>query len=416
MKRNSLPKLSATEAKIYLERKNSMAIPTAIPEFKSVLTNMKNRKRSTSIKSPNISSSRKSAFSLPQNACTYYLQVIFLSNYGNESIIGCSEIDVLDIDYKVLTVASIGLDDQKDENDIDDDNDPLNALKVKHKNDSIPPYLSSLVNSSMIKDSDTQEWNAHWNGTPIHFNLKVVSPNPPASIRIWNSRETDHRSVKNVKIIAGGTFIASGIIPEGFGGIISLEKSKAIEKNVFSIPFPRPETKTNSDKYGEIPNKPIKTLKFSLYESFDKSDYIGLASIEITAATGKIVTLDDIKSISYDNINFMAAPHRLINNINNTKDSRNIQSMWYGSFNHRGTPQITITFKKALPILLIRIWNIPKQVNGDNFGVSKIGIFFENEIVAIAPLKKIQEKDRKPSDFWFTDVPFLRQNIPLGLS
>lgn len=413
MKRNSLPKLTMSEFKNSIDRKTTAAaIPYVFPEFKSAFATTKRPPRRASVNTSSqpreITSARASMFALPQTSCTYYLQVIFLSNYGNESIIGCSEIDVLDSDYKVLIVDSIGFDDQQHKTGNDDD--PLSLLKAKHKNDSIPPYLSTLVNSSMIKDADTQEWSAPWTGNPIHFNIKVRSDKLPASIRIWNSRETDHRSVKNVKIYAGGSFIASGIIPEGFGGIISLEQSKAIQKDVFSVPFPRPETKSFSDKYGEVPNKATKVLKFHLFESFDKSEYIGLDSVEIVSTDFEIVTLNDIKSITYENINFLTAPHRLINNkSSNSSGYRNIEQMWYGCMNHQGTPQITITFKKAISILLIRIDNIPTQINGDNFGASKISILFDNEIVAASPLRKRTEKHHKPTEFWFTDVPDLKQ-------
>lgn len=414
MKRNSLPKLAVSDLKNLERKSTTAAIPFANPEFKSAFSIAKVNRRRQSTNSASqikdISSARASMFTIPQNICSYYLQVIFLSNYGNESIIGCSEIDVLDSDYKVLTIDSIGFDENKHE--IYNEDDPLSLLKAKHKNDSIPPYLSTLVNSSMIKDNDTQEWSAPWCGNPIQFNIKVVSDKPPACIRIWNSRESDHRSVKNVKIIAGGSFIASGIIPEGFGGIVSLEQSKAIEKNVFSIPFPRPASKANCDKYGEIPNKPIRTIRFHLFESFDKSDYIGLDSIEIVSDSGKIIGLDDIKSISFDNINFLAAPHRLINNNSSNKNEyRSIEHMWYGSMNHQGIPQITINLQKATSIALIRIWNIPTQVNGDNLGVRKMSIFFDSEIVVAAPLRKRTEKYHRPTEFWFTDVPTLKEKI-----
>lgn len=412
MKRNSLPKLAMSEFKNSLDRKSTTnSIPYVIPEFKSAFATKGSRRRTSSNASSHpfdATSARASMFTLPKNVCTYYLQVIFLSNYGNESIIGCSEIDVLDSDYKVLIVDSIWFDDQKHE--ADNEEDPLSQLKAKHKNDSIPPYFSTLVNSSMIKDADTQEWSAPWKGNPIHFNLKVVSDKLPASIRIWNSRETDHRSVKNVKIIAGGSFIASGIIPEGFGGIISLEQSKAIQKDVFSIPFPRPETKSFVDKYGEVPSKPIKTIKFRIFESFDKSDYIGLDSIEIVSTKGEIINLNDIKSITFDNINFLTAPHRIINNNSeNPNEFRSVEHMWYGCMNHQGNAQININLKKAFSILVIRIWNIPTQVNGENFGVSKISILFDDEIVVASPLRKRTEKYRRPNEFWFTDVPELRQ-------
>lgn len=399
LRKGTLPSLTITSSSPYAAEKKTCRIFERSPQESKFVKAHRNSICGNIPKLPKYHSTNDANLRLIKS--TYYVQVIFNTNYGNDSIIGCSEIDILDSSYKALLITSIELESRQHE-----------TVSIPHTSSKgINPQFENLVNSNLIKDSQMDEWSTEWTGQPLKFLIKLESDKPPTSIRIWNSREKDHRGVKDVQIFANKQFIASSQIPEGFGKIIVFNQKDDVADTVFKAPYhshQHMQTHVINDQYGDVPVYLTKKIKIDLLDTFEPSPVVGLKLIEIITFSGKKVTIDDLQTFDVINIKIDSAPQRLIPK---SQQMQFIEETWFAHKIPETIPQIVLTLNEPMSIALIKIHNVSKTPNSPNCGVKKAQIFFDNQRVFIGKLKRSNEQTTRPTRIWFVDVPEIKRNV-----
>ncbi|OHT17270.1 hypothetical protein TRFO_41154 [Tritrichomonas foetus] len=331
-----------------------------------------------------------------RNLSSFYITLKIESNYGHPEKIGFSEIDILDSKNHPIVITNVEF-------------EPSKEIQM----DDI-----TFVNSSLIKESETQEFSDVWKGD-LKIEFRVEAEVAPSNIRIWNSKETDGRCIKDVKIYSGDEFIAEATIPENFGQIISIHKMKSITGNKSAVSYMALRNNLIDeqavDAFGNIPIKPTKQIKIVLMETFETTEFIGLESLEIFSFSGKSLQLEsEISEIVTANVKPVSAISKLIRSRDNKL--RSVGDMWTATKleDSHDYPYLIIKLKYPIPIALIRIWNIPDSEYMPNFGVRKIKVLFDNIPMLMTKLKRGSENKNVKNSYWFTDITPIKMKIRMN--
>lgn len=323
----------------------------------------------------------------------YIITVEIVSNYGHQSEICCSEIDILDMESRPIPVIEIQF--------------------VPQANHLTSP--ENLINGSLIKSDGQPEWSCEFNHPGQKILLKVQDRNPPASLRIWNSRSHGEKCIKEILISVGTAFVTKAEIPQKFGTIISLERINKFGEKITESPFFKLDEDDVSvaDKYGEIGVRTVREIKLEIVETFAKQEFVGLNCIEFFTVGGRRLNLDnDISKIDVENLNVVSAPQRLIRSYCTTTA---IGDMWVARRTNEETPYVSIVFKHPIALAAIKFWNATVQNYMEDFGVKKIIMHFDGKAAYSGRLKQslpnTENLDKYTTVVWFTDIPHIRGKV-----
>ena len=319
--RRKLPEKRKYEHTFHSSRDN--AIPK--PNFASVLLAQKLRKESKS------QSSRSLYHEQPRDNI-YEVRITFLSNYGDPNRIRCSAFGFFQKNDIVMKVYKCRMD-------------------TSH---AIQP-LSNMFQGQLVKDSESEDWVAPFDGSPIQTTVFVQGTEPPEYIRAWNSRFYPNENAKEITIHVGGQFANRICLPIQFGVNISTKINQTFLLPLKVIGEPRMRKGLfGNDLYGEMPTRGFNEIRLEITEFDMTSNVCGLNHIEIIGANGKKLILgSEIKSVVSEGCTDITSPALLLKKDKKTSD---FTQMWCAT---READVVSLIFKldPLVGISAIRIYN-----------------------------------------------------------
>ena len=258
----------------------------------------------------------------------YKLKIVILNNYGNQSFVRCSEIDVFDVNNNKVEVFDIAIDDKF----------------------SLSP-AKNLTNGKYGFNDDINDWIGKWSDKPIVINMTVDGSAPLGFVRFWKGNKCPEQSIREVEIYLCDHFVTKTALPKDLGASVSIKMEEE-----FKTKYSKKKKHVRigefvKDQYGEVPNPGAKTLEIDLYGN---DGMVGLNQIEIYTTTGhRLVPEADHIAIKIDGVRNMFP---VINLFKEHRDTSEYFDMWSGVL-LKDHATLKFTFKKEVSIVLIRLFN-----------------------------------------------------------
>ena len=318
--------------------------------------------------------------------------VKILSNWGDPKEVRCSSILILDesrMPINVLQISSV----------------PIQPILI----------LNKLIDRVLVKTNSENIWSSTWpcqEYDDISLIFWIPFSTRPKFLRIWNPNDFSKTSVKEISVLIGSKVCFTGEIPEGFGIDVLLSQNIEIQAQssiaILSELFPQfaPE-KGYFDKYGSYPLLKSKYITIEILSNWGDENYYGLNGIKIYNEDFKLINLDRIKEIVFDNTLSYSDPKLLIKD---NFDSLDFSDMFIGEGRwSSGHPKIIIKFTQTTRISQISFLNFNAMNRSLKIGLKDIKIYFSTKLIWAGRINIGQTKSYSLSNLdykiWLIDDP-----------
>jgi len=226
--------------------------------------NLAEGKDSAACKSANYSSKvnpsdvlRKGASMDTVESLTQKFQIRFLSNWGDPSIISCSDILFLDDNHRGIPILSIT-------------GEPMDIRKTN---------LQQMITGMMYKTSMDECWKASWeNRYPIEITVIIENIGRVSQIRFFNCEIQGKSGVREVEVIQKDKLLWKGEITPDFGIVATLDSRKfeQIEKCQSQAPEIVFRKMLSKDEFGVLPQCSFQNFRFLMHANYGHESLYGL--------------------------------------------------------------------------------------------------------------------------------------------
>ena len=351
--------------------------------------------------------------SLPFPELEWDFIIRFDSNWGNPSLITCSEIDFLDKNHLTCKVISIS---------------PMNSKEP------VEPYFR-LISGELNTTDSSVTWSHSWDSSePLLIKITILSSMFPKYVRFWNVSFSPDANLKHFTIFFQNFFCSEGEVPQGFGVVSTLlEFSPEVQLNSssnansnsnaasISSSNSTPNNKTIilpslsiphlklyfSDQYGKLPLPFIQKISIKVIETYNpNSNFVGLNCVEFFNTKGQTIPFSFIQNIHTSHGENMTSPFKVLKKKRRTSD---IKDMWIAQ--KEGILLLEFDLKKPTQVIMMRIWNF----NGEDFekmGIKKAAILLDDMTYWVGKLNQGNLSKEvifsSFTDIWFIDSIFFR--------
>ncbi|OHT14940.1 hypothetical protein TRFO_14579 [Tritrichomonas foetus] len=336
-----------------------------------------------------------STLSLSRPVCGKMITVQILSNHGSNSKISLSSIVLLDEKRRQIEIKAIS------------------SVPVL----SNPKNLENLINTNLLKD-DLEVFNMDWPLPQQYESLSIIitidQGNHPKYVRIWNSKNSDDSSTKNVIILNGVKQIGSGEIPKGFGVDIEIQQEQGMEQSNSTLllqelfPSLMPEKKLE-DSFGGYPFQNTQKISLEILSTYCDEKYIGINGIDFYNDNyQKLIDLD-IKDIIVENCS-MVQNHSALTRC--SKHSVNDHDMFLAETNWTQRPIINFVFRNKVRLSKIVIWNWNAEKRNLKFGIKSLILRADDKLFFAGTVRlangRIYGMEYCSTEIWLTDMKSIR--------
>ena len=327
----------------------------------------------------------------------FEIQIHLISNWGDENEITVSEIDFLNslkVPMKVLNVEP--------------EADKMTELLVEYK---------KLSNGLLIKENENHKWKHEWSPEhcPITINFTVEGTRPPEYIRIWNTKETGSRNLRQIAVFYHEKLVARAEVPEKLGIVYPLKLEglpvmPSLEELFMKCSLPTQNRVI--DSYGQAPLDKFSTIVIRIFSPYEQqSKFVGLNALELITNDGSSITENEIESICIQDGNNVRSPFNLFKKDKYSLDS---DEMWLAERSEDKSIDLIIQLKKAACIVLVRFWNYNYGSEAKLISASHIGLYMDSKQFSLRRIKPgngtLKNINESVTDIWLTDVKQIREN------
>lgn len=335
---------------------------------------------------------------------SYEIRIRVFSNYGHESLITSSEIDVLDQNQATIrnvTCSVSSFVEDKDENNI---NNPINHPENENMYDNKiieeeEDTSYRLVNQNIIKNTVEEVWTHSWNsclGTNeksnkngVDIKLMIKSEVKPHYVRIFPSPFLIEANLKDIKIFVKDKFLYEGTLNQTFCSVIELQYDGGCATDIQTYIKSEDKNKPHllRDSFGILPFCLTSEISISVIESYNKkpnisnslnddetandpsknSITIGIRKIAFFLTNGELVK-QEMMALSSKNIKcFQPLTQLFTDEITAASDQP-----WKGSY--MDDNEFLINFSNPLPIAAIGILSPSYHTTSSDIRVKKLAV------------------------------------------
>lgn len=270
-----------------------------------------------------------------------------LSNYGDESQISFSEIDILDSGNIPVKVVSAGI----------------------FPNMIYSDELKKLFNHQLISDSDTELWHHEWPVSRGRIDLFVdfVSNDNDFTLRLWPNFFKPKSNIKHMQIILDEAPTLETDVSNIIGSTIRLPQIDKNGAKLFEY-VPEHTSPYLKDNYGLLPNKSSLYFEFHIHSVYNGRNKFGINLIRFYDTCGRIIDSKTSGTFGCNNCGELSDLSVIFSPVED-------QLKFIGDFSENS--YIYFNFFSRIRIIAVEILNLYDPDICSNIGVKKASIRFD---------------------------------------